>query len=398
MCCHWTATTTGRGCGWYIPTVQITTHRWQDMAIHSISSGQRRGVCTEYFDYACWCPRKTYVFNKLTSHLQHHNDKVVCAAWIGNTHAWWYKVGHYMASSCSAGTCSCPEHACRAWVRIKDASFTIMRSSSLSNPDCSCRYRHGGHCRQVLFSSSGHGTGNFTQDSRPFVEKTPWLLLGASGKLFHEHLAPQLLSTPASSTHIAIIIIWPLFQQHKLTCMHAIILHTLPREGKFAAWLLQPAWNCLKNPLIDLKFFGERMALKYGLLQSAVHAVVKISLKSFLHTCISMVVGVTKVSFRTPVPSWTYLSTDSIKCDVDSEEERQNYSIEFLNSLTPSGMPPAKSWKSTQWWCFCVIYPSVKVDVCNGTHLKVTTCIWYYLYSGNNPDSGKCCSHSTPSN
>ena len=33
-------------------------------------------------------------------------------------------------------------------------------------------------------------------------------------------------------------------------------------------------------------------------------------------------------------------SADTVKCD--SDEERQNYPIEFLNSLTPSGMPPHK--------------------------------------------------------
>ena len=39
-----------------------------------------------------------------------------------------------------------------------------------------------------------------------------------------------------------------------------------------------------------------------------------------------------------PGESITYLSADSVNCD--NNEEAQNYPMEFLNSLTPSGMPP----------------------------------------------------------
>ena len=36
--------------------------------------------------------------------------------------------------------------------------------------------------------------------------------------------------------------------------------------------------------------------------------------------------------------SVTYYSADDVECD--DEEERAQYPVEFLNSVTPSGMPP----------------------------------------------------------
>ncbi|XP_076038424.1 uncharacterized protein LOC143023699 [Oratosquilla oratoria] len=41
---------------------------------------------------------------------------------------------------------------------------------------------------------------------------------------------------------------------------------------------------------------------------------------------------------RLPTESKTYLSIDSVSSD--NEMEANNYPIEFINSLTPSGMPP----------------------------------------------------------
>ena len=54
--------------------------------------------------------------------------------------------------------------------------------------------------------------------------------------------------------------------------------------------------------------------------------------------------GIRFVSFtgqvldKLPGDKTVYTGADSIKCD--NEEEQLNYQVEFLNSLTPSGMPP----------------------------------------------------------
>ena len=51
--------------------------------------------------------------------------------------------------------------------------------------------------------------------------------------------------------------------------------------------------------------------------------------------CLSMNEEVLKML---PVETKTYLSADSVNCD--DNEEAQNYPMEFLNLLTPSGVPP----------------------------------------------------------
>ena len=66
----------------------------------------------------------------------------------------------------------------------------------------------------------------------------------------------------------------------------------------------------------------------------------------------------------------TYLSADSVKCD--DEEERQNYPTEFLNSLTPSGMPPHRLNLKVDSVVMLLRNLSLQQGLCNGTRLKVT--------------------------
>ena len=66
--------------------------------------------------------------------------------------------------------------------------------------------------------------------------------------------------------------------------------------------------------------------------------------------CLSMNEEVLKML---PGESKTYLSADSVNCD--DNEEAQNYPMEFLNSLTPSGMPP-HCLNLKQLLCYFVTY------------------------------------------
>ena len=65
----------------------------------------------------------------------------------------------------------------------------------------------------------------------------------------------------------------------------------------------------------------------------------------------------------------TYLSTDSI--DDESNDDRQNYPIEFLNDLTPSGMPSHKT--TLKIGCIIILLRNLntKRGLCNGTRLIV---------------------------
>ena len=65
----------------------------------------------------------------------------------------------------------------------------------------------------------------------------------------------------------------------------------------------------------------------------------------------------------------TYLSTDKAICD--EEEEANNYPPEFLNSLTPSGMPPHRLIMKTGAIIMLLRNLDLRKGLCNGTRLIV---------------------------
>ena len=72
---------------------------------------------------------------------------------------------------------------------------------------------------------------------------------------------------------------------------------------------------------------------------------------------------------RLPGEERTFLSADSVICD--DGEEAQNYPLEFLNSITPTGMPPHKL--KLKIGCTVMLLRNIcsKRGLCNGVRLKV---------------------------
>ena len=62
---------------------------------------------------------------------------------------------------------------------------------------------------------------------------------------------------------------------------------------------------------------------------------------------------------------YLYLSVDWVMCD----NEEQNYPLEFINSLTPSGMP--EHWLFLQVGSIIMLLWNVYSGLCNGTKLIV---------------------------
>ncbi|XP_076039424.1 ATP-dependent DNA helicase PIF1-like [Oratosquilla oratoria] len=69
-----------------------------------------------------------------------------------------------------------------------------------------------------------------------------------------------------------------------------------------------------------------------------------------------------------PSENKTYLTTDSVSCDND--EEAQNHPMEFVHSLTPSGMPPHRL--NLKVGAIIMLRNlSITQGLCNGTRLEV---------------------------
>ena len=76
-----------------------------------------------------------------------------------------------------------------------------------------------------------------------------------------------------------------------------------------------------------------------------------------------------KVLNLLPVEARVYSSVDAVKAD--NEEEQQNYPLEFLHSLTPSGMPPHHLRLKVGAIVMLLRNLDLEQGLCNGTRLRI---------------------------
>ena len=80
----------------------------------------------------------------------------------------------------------------------------------------------------------------------------------------------------------------------------------------------------------------------------------------------------------------TYFSMDSVTCN--NEEAAQNYPMEFINTLTPFGMPPHRHNLKVGTIAMLLRNLSINNGLCNGTRMKVLrlheNCVEASLLSG----------------
>ena len=318
---------------------------------------------------------KTYVFNKLAAHLRHLNRRVACAAWTGiattlmtsgRTIHGLFKLPVPVLENCTCNIPPTSEHA----DLLRGVDLFIVDEASMIPS-------HALHAIDRCLQ-------DITQESRPFGGKT--LLLGGD---FRQVLpvVPRVPPAVIIDTYLKRSPLWPLFQQHRLTRN----MRALPGESDFASWLLQlgngelndtseqletidipPACVC-EGDIIDEVFLTAD--------SSGLHDKVILTPKN--EHCLAVN---ERVLATIPGEGRTYLSADSVKCD--NQEEGQNYPVEFLNSLTPSGMPPHRLNLKVNAVVMLLRNLSLSQGLCNGTRLKVTqmhnNCIQATILTGAN--------------
>ena len=166
--------------------------------------------------------------------------------------------------------------------------------------------------------------------------------------------------------------LWPCIRQFELTQN----MRAGEGQQEFADWLLHLGNGTLRSqcmasndrPFIDIP----QECLSSSLVEDIFHDVCEDNIGSrVILTPLnedSLKMNEKIVQFR-PGQEKVYFSADSVQCD--TEEEGHQYPTEFLNSITPSGMPPHKL--TLKVGCIIMLLRNINIyeGLCNGTRLIV---------------------------
>ena len=167
--------------------------------------------------------------------------------------------------------------------------------------------------------------------------------------------------------------LWPSFRVFKLTKN----MRANPDEQEFSRWLLGLGNGEIQCEGCSIPESVEIPSECHVLFDGIIDAVFpdvsdpravskKVILTSTNDVCLQMN---DKVIEKVNADTAIYYSADSVVCD--DEEEAANYPIEFLNSLTPSGMPPHKLILKPGAIIMLLRNINLRKGLCNGTRLIV---------------------------
>ena len=148
-----------------------------------------------------------------------------------------------------------------------------------------------------------------------------------------------------------------------------------PEEADFAKWLLQLGDGKLQSHLPDADYDAIDIPPQCVVTGSLIDAVFPNPTEiSPAHVILtpkndeSLLLN-DKILNKIAGIKRTYYSSDRVVCD--SREEEQNYTTEFINSITPSGMPPHRLQLKTGAIIMLLRNLDIRNRLCNGSRLII---------------------------
>lgn len=167
--------------------------------------------------------------------------------------------------------------------------------------------------------------------------------------------------------------LWPLFRVFKLTKN----MRAEQDQQEYAKWLLQLGNGQLQSVLPTAPPNSIDIPPQCNITEDIVNAVFTdvTNPQTLAATVILATTNDTTLHLndlivnKLPGQSKTYLSADQAICDVEMEAD--NYPTEFLNSITPSGMPPHQLILKTRAIIMLLRNLDITKGLCNGTRLYI---------------------------